>query len=323
MPRPCFDPCFGGSSQQSQPMIGTKLTHIDLEDYLPHRGPNMLLDSVVIEDATQAIAEVCVPAGDERGRELFGRTNATGERFWQETVLAELAALSGLPLIKERLDAAGHVGVFSTISKINCKELVPMASNLEIKTEIQRERNAFVQFGVTMFVGDEVVFTAELMSGGAAMESIASGEVKPLSGDSGAIIAADLFAWKPAAMQFVRSIRELDHEAGTAIVDYIYPTDHPIVAGHFPGAPLMMGVTQWQAVCDAAWAAKKELAIDGPIAVNGSITHCDDGQVVDIRDVRMDEQDGVPFISSAKRVAFRNTVAPGDGLLIKVAVQPA
>jgi hypothetical protein len=84
----------------------------------------------------------------------------------------------------------------------------------------------------------------------------------------------------------------------------------------------MMGVTQWAAVADAAWIARNRFGIAGAVVANGGIRRQDGSEVMDVRDLVLEPGGGVPRLTSTKRIAWREPVRPGDGLLVEVTVAP-
>ena len=298
----------------------TTLSPADLEQHLPHRGVNLFLDEVVIaEDGQSSVASTTVPAGDERGRELLGRIE-DGQRVWIEPFLGEMLALAGIPLITEQLAAEGKVAVFSAMSRVEVHRSVAMDRVAEAHAKILRNRGSFVQFGAEIIQDGESCLVAEIMSGGAAMSDITAQPVKPPPAGFGGEALTANFSAKAPSMCFIDGVQAFDAEAGTLTATYVYPEDHPFVPGHFPDAPLMMGVTQWQAIIDAAWEARTRCGIAGPIQAAGRIVRPDGSEVVSIRDIELEERNGLPFVRLTKRIVFREPVRPGDGVLVEVEV---
>ena len=52
------------------------------------------------------------------------------------------------------------------------------------------------------------------------------------------------FASKSPGMTFVDAYHPLD-DPNEFLFSYKYPSSHPLIQGHFPGNPVMMGVCQW------------------------------------------------------------------------------
>ncbi|MBA2481897.1 MAG: hypothetical protein H0V44_14625 [Planctomycetes bacterium] len=294
-----------------------------LEAYLPHRGANLLADSVTMSaDRKSAVSRTRVGTADPRGRGIFARRDGAGRSCWSEPFLAELMALTGVPLLHEELSQAGQVAVFSMISKISYAFLPGLDDEVVGHATIVRQRSGFSQYATRAECGGRTILEAEVMSGAATFADIMSAPVRPLSSDSGTPVDAGLFAWKDRSVRFVDRIVSQDAAAGRVVCSYTYPADHPFVPGHFPGAPLMMGVTQWSAAADAAWVARRQFGIAGPVVAQCKITREGGAEILDVRDLVLTLDGDTPFISQTKRLAFREPVRPGDGILIEASVRP-
>ena len=292
--------------------------HHALEAHLPHRGVNLLPDTVeILADGLTAISHTRIPRGDPRGREVFARTDGR----WSEPFLAELMALTGVPLLTAKL---GHnVAVFSMISRISFNAPAMLGEDVIGHAKITRERSGFTTFSTRAECNGQTILEAEVMSGAAPLAEIAKAPPRPFTSS---MIRTPLppgcLDWKPLHLRFVDGIVSANATERKLVCSYTYPAAHPFVAGHFPGAPLMMGVTQWSAVADAAWAAAKLFGLSGSITANGSVKREDGSEVLDVRDLVLQEANGSPYIATTKRVAFREPVRPTDGLLVEVTVAP-
>jgi len=303
-------------------MHALKLTPEALEGYLPHRGVNILPDEVdLADDGMSATSLTTIEEGDPRGRDLFARRDAEGRSCWYEPFIGELLALTGVPLLRPKLEPHGQVAVFSTISRMQVGPMVPMAGPVTGIAEITRDRSDFTQFACRIRRGEEVSYHAEILSGAATLDEIAGEPVRPLAEpDAGEPVDPAAYDWKHPAMRFVDRVREWDPDAGRLVASYTYPEDHPLIPGHFPGAPLMMGMAQWAAVADAAWEAIRRASGEGTWKVQGGIAREDGSSVVGVRDLLIEIDGGAPRIAATKRLAFRDVVRPGDGLLIEAQV---
>ena len=286
-----------------------------LEAHLPHRGCNMLPDLVEVHDCGKIARSVAtVPRHDPRGREIMGRLDGAGNACWYEPFVFEFLALTGIPLLTPRLAPAGHVAVFSSISRVvfNCQ--VPFAGKLVGHAEITRDRAPFTVFSTWAEVDGHKVLEAEVMSGVSTLVEVSSRPLKPLPLPPAEPITE--FTWKKRAIRFVDGVVSWDPTAKKIVCSYTYPLDHPFVPGHFPGAPLMMGVTQLTAVADAAWVAATKLGLKACTA-SGSVKRPDGSEVAEVRELVLVDDAGVPRIASLRRIAFREPVRPGDTLLIE------
>jgi len=224
-------------------------------------------------------------------------------------------------MLRERLDASGHEGVYSAISRLVSKCLVDFHKPLIAHAHITRDRGAFTQFGGGIEQDGEIIFTGDFMSGTAPLAEVASRPVQPGSGVTGEALQAD-FGWKDPALCFIDDVRSWDPATGNLICGYSYPTDHPLVPGHFPNAGLMMGVTQWQAIFDAGCEAAARIGItSGEFMVDGRLERESGEEIVDVRELVIGIEHGVPVLRSTKRIAFREPVRPGDGMLAVVTAQ--
>ena len=298
------------------------LDHRALEAYLPHRGVNLMPDLVELSaDRKLSQSTTIVPPEDPRGRGILGR-QGDGRTVWAEPFIAELMALTGVPLLHERLAPKGNVAVFSMISRVAVAVLPDLAGKLLGRAEITRDRGDFTVFRTKAESAQGVCLEAEVMSGVARMEDISGAAIRPFAGQlPGDPVDPSWFAFKSSAMRFVDTVVSADPATGKTVCAYRYPEDHPFVSGHFPSAALMMGVTQWQAIADAAWAARARLGLTGSVIASGRLVRPDGSEVVDVRElVLTPDAAGLPRIASTKRIAFREPVRPGDGLFAEVTV---
>jgi hypothetical protein len=84
-----------------------------------------------------------------------------------------------------------------------------------------------------------------------------------------------------------------------------------------------MGVTQWAMVADAAWQARNAFGYPGGVIAQGVVRRQDGSEIIDVRDLHLAVDGGLPRIASTKRLAFREPMRPGDGVLVEVTVKPA
>lgn len=302
-------------------MSDTVLDHTVLETYLPHRGINLLPDTVTLHDGMMlATSRTTVPATDPRGRTALGRTDGN----WYEPFLGELMALTGVPLLNERLKAENAVAVFSMISRLTFHCLAPMAGVVDGEAKITRDRGAFTVFATKATINGQPLLEAEVMSGVAPISEIAGqARSNPEDIPAGETVPNGWFDWKPKHLCFADTIVSADATTGKVVTGYRYNNDHPFVPGHFPGGPLMMGVTQWSAVADAAWVACQRFGLKNGAIANGIIKRPDGREILDVRDLELViDANGLPRIASTKRIAFRDKIVPGESILTDITVTP-
>ncbi len=295
-----------------------------LKGYLPHRGVNLYVDEVwTNHERTVSRSRTRIGRDDTRGRTILTRRDAHGQPCWAEPFLAELMALTGVCLMYEQLAPLGQVSVFSMISKIAYSFLPGIDDEVIGHASITRQRSGFTQYATRAEANGRTILEAEVMSGAAKLSDIASAPVKPFAGGiQGTAIDPALFTWKDARIRFIDRLVSADKATGKIVCSYVYPTDHPFVPGHFPGAPLMMGVTQWGAAADAVWLARCLFGLSGPVVAQCTIKRDTGAEILDVRDLVLTDDGGVPFIAETRRLAFREPVRPGDGILIEATVLP-
>ena len=105
---------------------------------------------------------------------------------------------------------------------------------------------------------------------------------------------------------------------------YKYPTTHPLVKGHFPKNPLMMGVMQWASIEDVALEFCKINNITGSNKIKGNaiITKKDGSIATDIKGFLLDSfvncsdiEDQADIIKTTK-ISFRQLVKPEETIYI-------
>lgn len=301
------------------------LDHAAQHDYLPHRGVNLIADTITLDEGgVKATSLTRIAEGDPRGRSILARAGADGRPVWNEPFLGELMALTGVVLLDARLKALGQVAVFSMISRVTCDSEALHGEDLHGEASIIRDRGSFSVFATRAISQGRTVLEAEVMSGSATFADISTKPVRPFpAGVPGEPVDPALFTWKPATLRFVDTVVAADSAAGTLTCAYRYPEDHPFVSGHFPAAPLMMGVTQWAAAADATFLAARRFGLGPKVVAQGTISRPDGSEVLDIRDLVLDVAGQAPRLLATKRLAFREPVRPGDGLLISVTVTAA
>lgn len=295
-----------------------------LTAYLPHRGVNIMPDSVTMsEDRKTAVSHATIPRGDKRGREIFSRKDERGENIWNEPFLFELMALTGVPLLHETLSKAGQIAVFSMISRLRMFRYAPLHQDVVGYANITRDRGSFTVFATKAEAGGQQVMEAEVISGAAVLQEIGLTRQPLTPTRAGTPVDEKWFDWKPRNARFIDRIVSQDAGTGQLVASYVYPADHPLVPGHFPVAALMMGVTQFAAIVDAAVAACRSFKLSGKLQVEGAIKRQDGKDILDVRELVINFDGRIPSVETCKRIAFRDPVLPGDEITIDVRLRRA
>lgn len=300
-------------------MTEQRLDRATLHDWLPHRGLNLFLDEVVIADgAKKASSTTLIGPGDPR--QIFSQEYPGGITAWYPPFLFELLALTGVTLVKPHL-APNGVAVFSAISNVVIQGPVPMFTAVRAQSELVRLRTGFHQHKAQILINDQPIFFGDIMSGEVDSSVLTQSRIpEPLPA---ACVGEPVPAcpWKHPRMRFIDTMTTFDAAQGKIECAYTYPADHPFVPGHFPGGPIMMGVTQLAAACDAGALALARMGAKRG-SISGEIVRPSGEVVFTLKDVVM-ELSPIPVIHSMSRCTFRALVVPGDGILVRLTVTPA
>lgn len=299
-----------GAADRDPATAGEVMAGEALLAVMPHRGRNVLIDAYADDGAGAGRGRLAVAPGDPAGRDLFLVRSPEGLRY-PEVFLVEHAALVSVMILREDM-GGGRLAFFSTVSRFEGRGTAPAGAPLESRVTRGRDRGEFRSFSARIAVaGGEpflgVDFMAYLAPRGYRPEARTDRPEAPA-------VAAEpgLFPCLDPSLAFLGGP---ERDRG------VYPADHPLCEGHFPGAPVMMGMTQWLAVAERA-----SLAVPpgerGEVSGSGSIARLDGRPVVDVAGLRVlaarDPGGRVTDlrILATKRVAFRERIEPGDGYAV-------
>jgi 3-hydroxymyristoyl/3-hydroxydecanoyl-(acyl carrier protein) dehydratase len=313
-----------------------------LEGPIPHRGVNILIDSVKVvsdDESERGESRLCLAPDDARGRDIFLRGSVEGGPVIMEPVFAEHLALSAICVIRPDM-APGEIAFFSVISSFKLAREIRAGERISAEAVRLRDKGRFRRFhgivrgedGSTAAETDIMAYTAapapsaERRDSGKLAAPPESGETRPV--DPAA------FGWKRPEMVFVHERTHLSPDMVQAVLRYVYPPDHPFCPGHFPGNPVMMGITQWIAGLDAAaWLlferAEAGLAAAGPSRwkADVDILRESGALVAEVKGLVFSGDvtpDGIgPLrVEGTRRVGFRDQVRPGEAIFMRARVAP-
>jgi 3-hydroxymyristoyl/3-hydroxydecanoyl-(acyl carrier protein) dehydratase len=313
-----------------------------LKDMIPHRGVNILIDSeraIRDEESQRSESTLSIAPGDERGRDIFLRQSAASEPVLMEPLLAEHLAISAICAIRPEMQP-DDIAFFSVISSFKLTRELRAGESLSAEAIRLRDKGRFRRFhGIVRGEDGEIAAETDVMAYTAApaptSERRESGKIvaPPESGDTRAVDPA-AFGWKKPEMVFVSERTHLSPGMEQAVVRYEYPPDHPFCPGHFPGNPVMMGITQWIAALDAAAWLLFERAEAGLVAAGVSKWKADvdilrenGGMVADVKGLVFSgevtpEGIGPLCVEGTRRVGFRDQVRPGEAIFMRAKVEP-
>lgn len=285
----------------------------ELLEFMPHRGCNVLIDAFADTGEGSGEGRLTISEADPAGRDLFLARAENGPRV-SHFFLVEHAALASLLLIREEM-AGGRLAYFSTVSRYTRLGDVPAGTAVVSSVTRGRDRAGFRAFHADLATeGGDPVLTVDFMAFLAPR-----GEQPPAAPE--AVLEpvpprADLIPCLDPALAFL---------GGPDLDRGVYPPDHPLTPGHFPGSPTMMGMTQWLAVAERA--ALQAEPGRSEIRGTGSVSTLDGRPVVEVTGlavwmVKDDDGKVVDLCPLAtKRVAFRERIMAGEGY--RVTFEPA
>jgi len=299
-----------------------------LETKLPHRFENILLDSCEVNsESLESKFQVTLASEDPEGRELFLKQGSSGTWEVMTPFLVEMIALGAI--VSGGDIPEGKNAFFAAISNFKREGIFSAGDILEGSTVFQGERGGLFRYAGKTSCGAATA-EAKLMAvyvdqnGGSAESVQAPKELPPL--ELGVPIPHP--DYKPREMFFLDQLRYYTADPGVIVCSYTYSPDHPLTKGHFPGAPVMMGVSQWLMLEDACYVFARELARKGKYTMecNADIVKADGSPVCEIRKAVVDIYSDCPGIKdqadlvATKKISFKGAAKPGEELLIHLTV---
>ncbi len=295
---------------------------------LPHRFENILLDSCKVNsESLESEFKVMLTPQDTEGRELFLKQGSSGAWEVMTPFLVEMMALGAI--VSTGGIPQGKNAFFAAISNFKREGIFSAGDLLEGSTVFQGERAGLFRYAGRTVCGAATA-EAKLMAvyvdqdAGSAEPIQKSIELPPLELDT-PIPHAD---YKPREMFLLNRLRYYTADPGAVVCSYTYPPDHPLTKGHFPGAPVMMGVSQWLMLEDACYVFARKLARKGKyiLECNADIVTADGSPICEIRRAVVDIYSGCQGIKdqadlvTTKKISFKGAVEPGEELLIYLTV---
>jgi len=315
-----------------------------LEKALAHRGRNLLIDrdECYLEHGEPfGESTLTLVPGDPAGRDIFLRRTDSGGRAIMEFAFAEHLALNAICVLHSVGGGLqeGDICYFASISGFKVEREVPAGAKALGRVGRKADKGPFRRFvGEMELAGvgpvaqvDITAFTLHI-SEEPPRDIRKTGEVVKV--ETRQAVDRSAFAWKAPSMVFVDEMVSVHRAERTAGFAYTYPAGHPFTPGHFPGNPVMMGITQWMSVSDACLWLARELVRSGDIPAarhrivgSGELLRDDGTIVAEVKGLDesvtlgRDGRIGPPTVSATKRVVFRDMVRPGEPLRVRARIE--
>lgn len=307
------------------------LTLDDIQDRIPHRFENLLLDSCTIPEPNVSEFTIDLQTGDALGRDIF-LYNMAGSFVVPTPLLAEIAALACIVSAGKIPD--GTFAYFAAITQFSRSSSPFKASHtIHGSTKKISDKNGFFKYQFSIKNQDSAESNGQLM---AFYDTSGSTDVETGSPIELSTAITNDMATPPVALPSNPS--KVDHmtfinachmvSPTSALYAYTYPNDHPLVRGHFPSNPVMMGVCQWQMLEDAMTHYFNHFnQLFGASTIvkkrcDAIIFKSDGTPVCDIKSANImgnkHSDRWHAFTSMAKKVLFKQRVLPGDQLFLSI-----
>ena len=309
-------------------MSATEVTRDEIENRVPHRYENILLDRCIPSTDTDVSGQhmVQLGVGDSYGRDLFLKKLSETKTVLIVPIIAELIALSSI--INSGGLKPGEVAFFAAITQFKRTGSLNCEGPLEGAVVKVGDKAGFYRFQGDLRSPGFGEASCQVMAYYTNFDDIVESDDKKVVELPGLDLNEKVTApeFKDARMFMVDSLRYLDPVGTTIICDYCYPEDHPCIRGHFPDNPVMMGVMQWLILEDAVyvWSQKQMERGHYTVSCQAEILKDDGTLVCEIKQAVLDVYKGVPDvydqaeIKETKKVVFRDMVKPNQTLRVHV-----
>lgn len=318
----------------------TFINQKDMEDYLPHRYENMLIDSLKVKkDSSRDFGfpgelEITITENDHLGRTIFAKERNNNLKSIISSVFLEILALGSISSTGKI--PPGYVALFASISHFKKTKdaflgtkLIGILTPLKIKTEFFLYRSElFNEKGEAIAAGDLMAYVGRKET----MLVSKDLEKRELPIEKFSKIKLPVFNMAKNQKFFLLDELLYVNEPEKVIISrYTYPIDHPFTKGHFKDYPVMMGIMQILMVEEAAFAyallrnEKEKQDKEYTLCCNAEIIKENLDPVADLKGVKIkiNVNNKEKFIIEADlfsftKVAFRNMVAPGETIFAKL-----
>lgn len=302
---------------------------------IPHRYENVLIDRVAFAEEGSGVGsfEVRIMPGDDLGRQIFALSKTSTQKVLTETLFMEILALSSI--CTEGIMPEHTLALFASISNFKKFGDSHLGEPLFGRVRRLRSKAGFYKYEGSFFnQKEEILATGDVsaifLDTSQGLPSNADSKTAPVPAQT-CYEAVDKSGFnKDASLVPVDAIVHYQRDPMELTTSYTYPSNHPLIHGHFPGKPVMMGIMQWMGVSDSCLALALKLKADegrtGSYEIFGDAELVkSDGLVVgEIRRFKVRVFVDCPGILDqaeileTHKVIFRSVVHPGDIFFTKL-----
>ncbi|RAP26769.1 hypothetical protein DID78_06565 [Candidatus Marinamargulisbacteria bacterium SCGC AG-343-D04] len=295
-----------------------------IKTHLIHRYENILLDTISMEENASCAGDLSltVRSEDELGRDIFLKDIGQASPVLAVPVYMEILALASI-VVSGKLKS-DEMAIFAGISSFEClqnhsanEELRGSISKISDKGDFLKYRGELIGPNGNVCAGDMTAFFTKKSH---QKESVTPTDFSFSSNASVEVIKQNYGKHKDMIIcDSLVMVQDTE-----CISSYTYPKNHPLIKGHFPGNPLMMGIMQWMAVEDSlcVYFEQKKMAGINTWSCEAQLYNQDMVLVADIKKMTLKSWIDVPErpnqveLKSTKRLTFRHMVKPGDKIFI-------
>jgi len=314
-----------------------KIKGDQIHEYIPHRFENLLIDEIDVYDETprKGILHVTLKNCAATHHALFFKNKFFNKKDDTNLVIlvpfmVEILALGSLVSSGFPLDT--YLGLFASISHFKKMRDIYFRERITgVLIEKNRKGGIVSCKGMLQTESGKTIAEAELSAFFLKKDSEPKSSTKKMGTlpPFSSLFPFDKeFFFKDPSMYTVDYIIHWDLNTLSWSGMYRYPATHPLIKGHFPGNPIMMGVMQWMAVEDACFWIAMELKKQNktPRYISGDAELMKDTGILtaEIRQFKVRIYlDEPPYLNQAElvetqKIVFRDFVVPNETILISL-----
>ena len=288
----------------------TQIEEYQIEDYVLHRYENVLLDHAN-NDGQLAVT---ITENDALNRDFF-RTNYNESPCLASTIAMEILALGAI--VSQGEPIPGMMAIFAGMLNVSLHMPLPMGERITGTTQKVSDKGGFIKYKGSLYCNDSCLAEGSILA--FVTESLTTNDAvkkvdDPPKVQEGQPVSKDRTYKDPYLHMVDQYISDTET---TCLTSYTFPETHPLIKGHFPGNPLMMGVLQWLTIEDACRQYARIHCEQAPVIIKGNaiLFKADSSLVAEVKqfEVKVTHQGQTAArLTHTKRISFRQMVRPKD-----------